>query len=277
MESPEVLVLGDMHGEGAVFVARMKKARERGVRHVLQLGDFGYWEHHQDGAGYLKLLSRQAGIYGMQIIWIDGNHENHDLLRARYVNDAHATDGGVNGTGLYEVRPNVIYASRGARWDYAGTRFLAMGGAASIDTKPVIGPNGRVVRGTERWKRVEGKSWWPTEVITDAEIDAAIAGGDTDVLVSHDSPWGVDIPTLRASDPVFGKDAFPESAENRRKLRRLVDAVKPALLLHGHYHDRYQEMLILDGGHPVEVHGFAHENFDGAAAYVDFGPYRAVA
>lgn len=260
----EVLVLGDMHGNASALTAHLKSAHARGVRDVLQLGDFGYWEHSDDGAGYLRWTNRMLEQYDQTLVFVDGNHENHQLLRERYVNSAHDRGGG-----LYEVRPRILYACRGARWIW-GARFLAMGGAYSIDKEPVPG-----IPETRHWRRVEGKSWWPEELIADGEIDLAIHGGPCDVLASHDCPDGVDIPVPTATHSIMGKDAFPPSVENRRKLRRLVDAVHPTLVLHGHYHHRYQATLTLETGENVEVHGFDREHKAGSAAIVDFAPYAS--
>ena len=99
--------------------------------------------------------------------------------------------------------------------------FLALGGAYSIDED----------------YRTPGKSWWATELINSEDQERAIAGGPVDVMVTHDSPEGVDIPTLRRWAPI------PKSQANRERLLEVVKAVRPLYLTHGHYHDRYSDKL----------------------------------
>lgn len=125
-------------------------------------------------------------------------------------------------------RPHITYAPRGARWTWRGIRFLAAGGAVSVDRE---------------W-REPGETWWEEEAITEADVLRSIAGGPADVVVSHDSPAGVD---AMGPETCGDKDADPASWRNREQLRRIVDAVPPRLLVHGHYHHPKESDLELDG------------------------------
>ena len=61
-------------------------------------------------------------------------------------------------------------------------------------------------------------------------------GGYADVMVTHDCPAGVTLPTNHRS----AKNWFPTQLEyaqkSRQMLRTAVDQVKPQILFPGHYH-----------------------------------------
>jgi hypothetical protein len=82
-------------------------------------------------------------------------------------------------------------------------------------------------------------------------------------MLTHDCPDGVDIPTLRKSSPAEWPEAALRAAQQHRELlRAVVNAVMPAVLYHGHYHVRYDDVLY---GHQYEtqVHGLDCDGTDG--------------
>lgn len=218
-----VLAVGDIHGNDRFFARMCKEAVEQGCEGLLNVGDFGFWEHYEEGKSFLKWVERQLTEKDLWCWWLDGNHENHPLLWKTYGHDPHS---------IVQMRDHLFYLPRGYRWEWDGLKFLAVGGAYSVDKDD----------------RVPGKSWWPTECIRDQDVEFAVSGSykpnsphlePVDVLFSHDCPWGVDIPTLRA----YQKNIFPRSKENREKLERVVKATRPKLVVHGHYHDSYSDRL----------------------------------
>jgi calcineurin-like phosphoesterase family protein len=218
-----VLLLGDTHGNDRFFKLACHTAIEQGCDTVFQLGDFGYWEHYPQGVQYLEYCSAVLSVLNLRCIFLDGNHENHPLLWAKY--GPAAREHTVSPEGFWRVRERLHYAPRGHRWSWEGIRFLALGGAYSIDEK----------------MRTPGKSWWATELITDREVEVASAGGKVDVMLSHDAPWGVSIPSLERAIERHGAEVYPLSRQNREQVSRVVDVVQPHWLIHGHYHDRYTD------------------------------------
>lgn len=109
--------------------------------------------------------------------------------------------------------------------------WLALGGAGSID----------------RLVRVPGHSWWPEEVITDADVVTAAASGPVDVLVCHDAPSAVRTTRVGSRRQVELYDPRlsppPEIVawcdSSRRLLDRAVASLKPRLVVHGHHHVAY--------------------------------------
>jgi Icc-related predicted phosphoesterase len=213
----KILFLGDTHGQAGWVKYAIRHARDAGVETIMQVGDFGYWEHTGAGRAYLDNVQSLLGYSGVDLYWVDGNHENHTMLRATYQPDE---------TGFVPIRGRLFYAPRGHRWIWDGVSFLALGGAYSID----------------KAYRQEGESWWAEELITPEEAQAASEGGHADVMVTHDVPTGV-IPWDTNGGWDRKKDVFPLSAANRTLLRDVFDVVKPKLLVHGHYHNTYTAEL----------------------------------
>lgn len=214
-EAPEqVLAAGDWHGVIAFAIQVLKQAHADGITHILHVGDFGIWPG-QDGVKFLRALNRQLTVYG-QTLWVaDGNHDDHDQLDALPIDPV---------TGVRRLAGRIFHLPRGFRWTWAGRTWMALGGATSLD----------------RRRRIPGRSWWPQEEITEQDAAAALAGGFVDVMLTHDCPAGVPIPGLHSGwDP----HELLRAQAHRQLLAQVVHAVRPQLLIHGHFHVRYEDRL----------------------------------
>lgn len=212
VENPErVLLLGDLHGEHGWLKMAARAAVENDCPVILQLGDFGFWPHYGSGKHFLKNVEQTLERYGLELWWVDGNHENHDWLAEQPHID-----------GFWRMG-RTVHIARGARWEWSDVRFLGCGGAYSIDKR----------------RRTEGESWWAGETITEGDVRRCVKG-PADVMVTHDAPWGV--AGVMGPGTVGDKDSFPESEANRKRVQAIVDAVRPQLLVHGHYHHRNSGM-----------------------------------
>lgn len=258
----KLMFLGDVHGSGDWLDLACEIARENDVDWVVQVGDFGYWEHRQNGREFLDSASKSAEKYDLQIVFVDGNHENHTMLRLNYGPGGNLHE--LTPDGFWKVRDRVYYAPRGHRWTWEGVTFLALGGAYSVDKEWRIAE----MRKKAKYTQNVGKYalWWPEELITDEEVETAIAGGLVDIMVCHDAPASVTnaIPPNGTWDR--NKDAFPDSLMNRHRLQRVVNETKPFLLVHGHYHYRNHEIIGVpgeEGGelsyHPVQIEGLERD------------------
>lgn len=240
--APEVVALaGDWHGNLGWAQRVVTIAYEAGARTVLQLGDFGYWRAADPATRrYLSSLERVLGERDMQLLWIDGNHEDH----ARLASLPFADDG------TRPISDHITNLPRGFRWTWPDGNgkhqaWLALGGAVSVD---------------RQW-RTPGRSWWAEEQISRVDADAAMAGGPVDVMVSHDAPAGVMIPGIGAHD--WPADALRDADAHRTLLREVVDAVHPQQLWHGHYHVRYDALVEVGGGDEsriCHVHGLDRDD-----------------
>jgi predicted phosphodiesterase len=211
---------GDWH-ENAPWAAKaIKYAKDQGADVILHLGDFGYSYSRR----FLRDVGAAALFQQLPVLFVDGNHENFDRLNNYPVGD----------DGLRQITDNVWHLPRGFRWQWNELRFLALGGAHSVD----------------RPYRTPGVSWWPEEVLTEEQVNHAISGGPADVLIAHDCPAGVRIPGIddRVGPPPFSPMEILRSDEHRQLLRRVVDAVRPSWVWHGHYHVAYDTVADLDYG-----------------------------
>lgn len=82
------------------------------------------------------------------VLWIDGNHENFDLIDKLPVTEW-------NGGRVQIIYDKIIHLMRGEVYTIEGKTFFVFGGGQSID----------------RAFRTEGHSWWPQEMPTKEEYD----------------------------------------------------------------------------------------------------------
>lgn len=222
-----IRITGDTHGD----YERLKRfppiTRED---YVIVLGDFGVvWSGTPDEDAALDELD----ALGLTILFLDGNHENFDLLAKYPVSEWH-------GGKAQLLREHVIHLMRGQVYEIDGRRFFTMGGAQSHDADVIIDrddPNRKQkIKNAERRcqsYRVKGESWWPEELPSEEELDEglrnlAAAGNRVDVILTHCAPSSLQ----RSIDPT-------EYEENRltaylEKLRQTVDY---SAWFFGHYHD----------------------------------------
>jgi Icc-related predicted phosphoesterase len=215
-----VLVAGDVHGNFNHLHQLIARAKTVGINVIAQVGDFGYWPHIASDNRSLTRANRVLARDGIVIVFIDGNHENFEALwQDRPL---------VPGTPFRVIESNILYAPRGSRWQWDGVSFLAVGGASSSPTDRAWRAEKEAKRGRKRWL------WWHEETLTDADVTAAISGGHADVLLCHDAPSSSD---LKPHVEDLRED--PDTWDNRGRLQRIVEAVRPKLVFHGHWHVRY--------------------------------------
>lgn len=229
-----ILVAGDTHGDTGHLVYLIQQARQHGVRKIMQLGDFGAWEHTADGREFFDTGNKVAEREGVTVYWLDGNHDKSSLVLELYGQQP-------DEEGFLLCRPNIRYAPRGHRWQWGESRCMAFGGAYSVDkgwrieeerrntTKAAV----RAARYGATPRDFTGTLWFPEEEATDAQVDAALANpAPVDVLFTHDKP--------RAAAVGWNRKDLPECWPNQDRVQRLVRALRPALVLHGHLHYPYE-------------------------------------
>lgn len=202
---------GDWHMNGSWGARGVYYASDLGAQWIVHCGDFGYTFDRR----FLDQVDQALQERDMGLWFADGNHEDFVKLsrwpRSRF--------------GTRPLTERISHLPRGFRWSWGGVQFMAMGGAYSVDQSG----------------RIPWREWWPHETITDQEARRAVAGGPVDVLVTHDAPSSVVIPGIDDRDPPawIPGAALTESAGHRRVLDRVVAAVAPGRLWHGHYHVRH--------------------------------------
>jgi predicted phosphodiesterase len=222
-----LLIAGDTHGNYLHWKnILLPAAREHHVDGIVQLGDFGYWPLTADGREYVEVLTGQLAKANLWIVFVDGNHEDHKALLQLPA----------RADGLVEITPSILWAPRGHRWTWHDVRFLALGGAFSIDRK---------------FRKLDSGlwGWFEEETVTAAQAQLAMEGGPTDVVLTHDAPMGA-LPQ-DSHTPVKYEPATLESAKH---IQAVAETTKPKLLLHGHWHQFQQVRL---QGQGTEVIGLS--------------------
>lgn len=219
-EPTKVAIAGDWHGSAGWARHAIEYAKDHGADAMVHVGDFGYWLHAKkqgsDAWEYLKRVSTAVKKAELPFVWLPGNHEHWPELPGKGRGELPSL---ING--------NLVFLPIGYRWSWWGKRFMAVGGAFSID----------------RFLRTEGKGWWPEECLTGEDVAYACRGQERmDVIFSHDCPSGVNIPGIGPdSKPRGGAEHWPpamllQAADHRLKMRDIWAAHKPQVYYHGHYH-----------------------------------------
>ena len=132
--------------------------------YVLICGDCGaVWDH----AGTDRYLQKWYDKKPWTTLFIDGNHENFDLLETYPVCEW-------NGGLVHFITPSLIHLMRGQIYTIDGRKIFTMGGASSHDKE----------------RRKEGFSWWASELPTEEELETArnnlaLAENRVDYIFTH--------------------------------------------------------------------------------------------
>ncbi len=221
--------MGDTHGN-LLYLQKIIKRFGMNVDVIVQLGDFGFWEGKKNRTkspdGFVTGLEHYLATYNehhrfgdpLRVLWLDGNHESFDLLY-NYP---------VRFDGVRPITNHIWHLPRGLRWEWFGKKFLAIGGANSMD----------------RIYRQEGVSWWPQELITDEDVEKSM-GGSVDYMLCHTVPSIIDfgLPPMKgvpASDHILGD-------KQQEQLQLVFENVTPLTVLHGHWHKPYHQTVRVRG------------------------------
>ncbi len=134
---------------------------------LLIAGDFGcVWTGDERDA---KLLDWFASL-PLTVLFIDGNHENFDLLY-QYPEELW------NGGRVHRIRDNLLHLMRGQVFTIEGRKWFTFGGGSSRDKSA----------------RTPGVSWWPQELPSKKEFAEGIRnlelnGWETDIVLTHCAP-----------------------------------------------------------------------------------------
>lgn len=236
-----VLVAGDSHGDLRYMERLFDVAVEKNCDALYVVGDFGFWPRPEELNAipeFIRECSEYAENTDVDLYWLDGNHENHDRLLFDYVYPwflFHAMAGVFPGP-FIPITDRVSYAWRGSQWSWNGKRFMAVGGAYSVD----------------KGRRVKYVSWWPEEEMTYGESRRILEGTrpGVDVMLTHDLPEGAD-PGWRDG----WESLYPAAAGNRKMVAEIAAKAAAPLLIHGHMHHRYTSLVRWENGQRCKVVG----------------------
>jgi hypothetical protein len=225
-------VVGDVHGAMHRMSRLLEEWEERHARHldfVLQVGDF---EPHRDvedlASASIPAKYRDLGdfpdyhhgraSFDWPLTFIGGNHEPFGFLEQ-------LPRGG-------PVAPRCQYLGRVGRVELGG---LVVVGLTGIFSEAHYGGRPPLRGGA----RAGGKLW---AYFSDADVAAALAFGRADVLVLHEWPRGAVTEEQVAVVRGRRKVADPRVIGNE-PARRLVDRLRPKLVVAGHMHWRHRSRI----------------------------------
>lgn len=161
-------ITGDTHGNlGRVYnYCHLKHPPITSEDYFMVCGDFGMlWDVMPTRDTFPDLPC--------PVLFVDGNHENFDLLRALPRKEMFGGKVGVVEVDGQEVAYHLL---RGCVYKIQGKTFFTMGGGVSID----------------KARRIEGASWWREEVPSTLEGQRALYHaenvGEVDYVVTHAAP-----------------------------------------------------------------------------------------
>lgn len=204
-----MVIAGDLHGDLQWARRLIRSARAAGARTICVVGDLGVLFPGRGKGRYEAKLDRYLSQFGMELVFIDGNHDNHNDLRALEV----------EADGLARVRENIKYLPRGGRITLHGLHIGGLGGAFSVDYE---------------W-RTPGVDWWPDiEEVEAMDVEKLAAEGALDILLTHDVPAAVQL----TGDFKLPNETIARAQGSRDLLQRAVDTIRPANVFCGHWHRR---------------------------------------
>jgi Icc-related predicted phosphoesterase len=196
---------GDIHGNISHAEWLFEHGAQNNVDIIIACGDFGFWPHYVWGKKFLNTVERMAMKANIHLYWVDGNHENHDII-----DEMVTTHGG--GKPIEIGSEWIRYIPRGCVFTIGSKKIMGYGGAYSWD-----------------WKDRElGISYWRQELINDYKVDE-LPEQKVDILVTHEAPLGKEISY---------KDKIAISVHQRELVSEIQQKVNPALHVCGHHHTR---------------------------------------
>jgi len=201
-----IYVTGDTHGEYNEFLNRLKDKNLSKDDFVIVCGDFGFVWNDQ----YHRYFLAKLTAVPFTILFIDGNHEDFDLLGTYPVIEWH-------GGKVHKVANNIYHLMRGQLFDIEGKTFFTIGGAYSVDKS----------------FRTEGKSWWKDELPSDEDYKTADhtlnnCNFKTDFVLTHTIP--------KTAVCMLGIAPDPHDAELTGYLDWLFEKLDFKAWFAGHFH-----------------------------------------
>ena len=215
-------LLGDLHGDIGHALTAFETLARREAHVIVQLGDWGVLWPGRNWQIDLRKFSRALARHEQTLYFVDGNHDWHPKLSEYPIEES----------GIRWITENVGHLPRGYRTRIGGKFTLAaMGGANSGD----------------RTHRLEGKSWWPEEQISETDL-ARLGFARADVLVGHEAPLPDEVAqTFRRYEASWTPKEATYAAASRHMFLRAVRQTHPSLTLGGHYHRWIDETVVTPG------------------------------
>ena len=188
-----IFITGDTHRDYTRFKTDIFPEQKEMTKDdfVIICGDFGIWNNSKEENHWFDWLDNRP----FTTLFVDGNHENFDLLNNYPVEQWH-------GGNVHFVRPSIVHLMRGQLFTIDGRTFFTMGGASSHDIsdgilypdspgykkeKSLLDSQGKFTY------RISGISWWKEELPSEEEYDIArktlsACEHSVDFILTHCAP-----------------------------------------------------------------------------------------
>ncbi|EPY2271283.1 metallophosphoesterase family protein [Clostridium sporogenes] len=179
--------------------------------YVIICGDFGaIWNNSKQELYWRELLQNKPWT----TLFIDGNHENFDLLYQFPVEEWH-------GGKVHKINNSIYHLMRGQVFNINGLKFWTMGGATSTDKE----------------NRIKNISWWEEEIPNSNEMTEGLDNlkkhnNEVDYILTHTCSSSI----LQDITEIYGFQPKPE--ENLNKYLKIIEEkFKFKKWYFGHFHE----------------------------------------
>jgi len=160
-----IYVTGDTHGD----ISRFKKREIKKIKnkdYLVICGDFGFlWDESDTEKENLEYLKAQK----FTILFVDGTHENFDLL------ESYPTVDFCSGKAT-KIADNIYHLQRGEIYNIDGKFIFTFGGGVSSDLQQIM----------------DSSKWYERELPTEAEMQKAVSklkgfNCEVDYIITHET------------------------------------------------------------------------------------------
>ena len=206
-----IFITGDLHGHHDIhkFSTSCFNMQNELTRsdYVIICGDFGLrWCDSEEEKNWLKWLDKKSWT----TLWIDGNHENFDMLKDYPVEKW-------KGGKIQKITDNIFHLCRGSLFEIDGKRIFVFGGAESHD---------------KQYRKL-GVTMWEEELPNEEEMEHGrqvleSANWEADIMITHSLPSRIQ------------EDLFLDTNYKSNRLTDFFDELDEKmnfkLWFSGHYH-----------------------------------------
>lgn len=228
-----IFVTGDTHGDYSRFDTSIfpEQGTLTKADYMIVCGDFGIWDTSKERKNRLDQLEARP----FTTLFVDGNHENFDLL------DSYPPTQWKGGS-VHFIRPSIIHLMRGQTFELNEKRIFTMGGASSHDVSDGIlnlddsefkRKRDLLERQGKYMYRINHRSWWKEELPSQEEYETARASleacdWNVDYVFTHCGPSSV---TAILGGGLYQPDALTDFLEE------VSQRLHFDYWFFGHYHD----------------------------------------
>lgn len=233
-----IYLTGDTHGDFTRLTEECMRNKSIFLTqddYVIVCGDFGMcWASDRSFIYNCEFFYRTP----CTVLWVQGNHENYDMLREFAVENWHG------GKVRHIVRDKVILLERGQVFEIEGKKFFTFGGASSYDIQGGVLDRKdadfaeKVKRAKEQKLpyRIFRENWWPEELPSKMEMFEGLknlesVNNEVDYIITHCCASSIQSSLGRMQGQVYEQDVLTDYFEQVEK------QVCYKHWYFGHYHD----------------------------------------